>query len=117
MAEEYCFDRGNMAWALLTQQKVRDEIEEAYKKALEIYNSVKKSYAWSGKSKETFLSYMNLVLQYHGALIQQKVEEKSKLAVTFNFANEACEAIRECTVNMIRFPDESTTVREMEGVQ
>lgn len=116
MAEKYYFDRGNLAWTLQTQNKVSEELKKSYAMMLEIVKNIEQSEGWSGKSKDTFISYMNLVLQYHEAIIKRRIEVGNLLEVNVDSGDAAANAIRECIVNMMDFPDNSETVRKMKGV-
>lgn len=116
MAEKYYFDRGNLAWTLQTQNKVSEELKKSYEMMLEIVKSIEQSTGWSGKSKDTFISYMDLILQYHEALIHRKIGLGRKLELSVDSIDEAGNAIRECIVNMMDFPDSSESVRKMRGV-
>ncbi|MDD6573049.1 MAG: hypothetical protein PUF12_11760 [Thermoflexaceae bacterium] len=117
MATEYYFNRKNLEWAQQTQKKAGEKMEEAYEKMLEIYKVIKESTAWSGKSKETFLIFINLVMQYHGALIHRQLEEGKKLKTSCNFMEEAEKAVERCLNNMEQFPADSVSVQGMENVQ
>ena len=66
--QEFRVDERQMDQLRKIIMQLNTELTDAYSKFKTLLSGVEQTDSWKGKSKETFLVYMRLLEQYHGAL-------------------------------------------------
>lgn len=84
---------------------IQGKLVSAYQKTDTLFGEVKNG-VWSGASKDTFFSYMDLLLKYHGSFIGETGDK--------NPSQEAVDALNTLISNLSSFYETCTELQDLE---
>lgn len=61
-------DENSLSGLISQYQKMCVDLEDAYNLSKALKSKIESSESWEGKSKEEFLCFLDIVLQYHGKI-------------------------------------------------
>lgn len=112
-SDKILFARANLANLNELQTDVTLHLKRAFCLGKSLYEEVKDTPIWAGKSKQALVSFLHLIIQFQGAFINESVEGGSDLKITMNYCEHAKEAIVQGLINMERFPQNSECIEKM----
>lgn len=109
-------DYGDLIGLYQKQGEIKAQLKHTYAKAVAVYNDISSTRCWTGKTKKAMLAYLHLIIQMHGALIGETMED-GDYRVDCDCMEEPRRAFRDAEMNLSSLPELSACLRELEEIQ
>lgn len=100
MEDRHLIRRDSFHYGMQMQEEMETELRNVYEEARTLYEEIQNTQEWKGKAKQRMESFLHLVLQFHGALIQAEGITDSDYSLKHNFIKEAGEAFEKAMKGM-----------------
>lgn len=98
------------------QGEIKTQLRNIYHMAVSLYHDIENDPKWRGKNKDVMVSYLHLVIQLHGSVIDEKMTSQD-YGVGCNLVDEPRNAYKEAINNLQGLPEMSRCLKELEAVR
>lgn len=105
MEERHLIRRDHFHYGMQKQEEMETELRNIYDEVRALYEEIQNTQEWKGKAKQRMVSFLHLVLQFHGALIRAEGIADSDYNLKHNFIKEAGDAFEQAMKGMDALQD------------
>lgn len=120
MADKYVFNPENISEIGSKNEEIKELLKQSFEHSKKFFEEMVDTDLWVGESKEQFMAFYHLLLQYHGWVAGENVPSYgalgSSVKVEANCAENLSEAFKSLYENITAFDSNSANYQELEGI-
>lgn len=106
VTDKHLIRRDCFHYGVLMHEELAADLRNVYDEARTLYEEIHNTQEWKGKAKQRMESFLHLVLQFHGVLIQAEGIADSDYNLEHNFIKEAGQAFEQAMRGMDTLQEE-----------